>query len=83
MVEVVQITGHFTLHIILVLHRERKGPIDTNKIASVMSIFESISVWLSVIGLRRGGAVVLLEELLDGAEDTIEGIAVQREQASF
>ena len=51
MVHIVHIKGHFTLLIILVLHREYKGSIDTDKIASVMTIFESISVWLLVIGL--------------------------------
>ena len=51
MFDIVQIAGHFTLLILLVLYREYKGSIDTNKIASVMTIFESISVWLLAIGL--------------------------------
>ena len=49
MVHIVHIKGHFSLLIILVLHREYKGSIDTDKIASVVTIIEPISVWLLVV----------------------------------
>ena len=49
MVHIVEIMGHFTLLIILILYREYKGSIDTDKIASVVTIIEPISVWLLVV----------------------------------
>ena len=78
-VHITQIMGNFTLLNILILSREYKGSIDTKTIARVMTIIGSISV----IGLLCSGAVVFLEELLDGAEYTAECVAVQREKASF